>query len=327
MTSTDLFNALFNGLSNSSILILTALGLSITFGVMGVINMAHGDMLMLGAYTGFVLTDDEALPRLGRVLGGIIREDWDIPYGFTLNTYTALPLVFLIVAFFGYLLEVTLIRHLYGRPLDTLLATWGVGLILKKTVSFLFGPDLKPLELPPEMGEHLEVGDMAFPVYRVFILGLACLAILLVYVWFYQTRFGLRMRAVVQNRPMAAALGISTRRVDALTFAFGTGLAGVAGFIFGGMYNVKATMGNDYLIDAFIVVILGGMGSIVGTIVAGIIVGAGTSLIAKYLSTAGPEMLAQVDGPMARVAILLIISAFILAKPSGLFPTRERKYD
>jgi urea transport system permease protein len=327
MTPTDFINAFFNGLSNSSILILTALGLSITFGVMRVINMAHGDMLMLGAYTGFVLTDREALPILVNSLGQTLGQNWDIDSGLELGIYLALPLVFLIVGFIGYLLEVCLIRFLYGRPLDTLLATWGVGLILKRVVSLMFGPDLKPLELPEELLGNLAVEDMAFPYYRIFILGLTCLAILVVFFWYYRTSFGLQMRAVTQNRPMAASLGISTRRVDALTFAFGTGLAGVAGCIFGYLYNVKANMGNDYLIDAFMVVILGGMGSIVGSIVAGVIIGTGTSILAKYLSTSGPEMLRQVDGPMARVAILVLVVAFIMIKPSGLFPPKERKYD
>jgi urea transport system permease protein len=306
MTPTDLINALLNGLSNSSILILTGLGLSITFGVMRVINMAHGDMLMLGAYTSFVVTN----------------EDW-----LGLNIYWAIPITFLVLGAFGFLLETCLIRFLYGRPLDTLLATWGLGMVLQQMVSNILGPDMKPLGLPDEMRGSFQVGQIAFPYFRVFILGITALCIAAVYFWFYRTRFGLQMRAVTQNRPMAAALGISTRKVDALTFAFGTGLAGVAGCIFGHLYVVSSDMGNSYIVDAFMVVILGGMGSFTGTIVGGIIIGTGTSIMAKYLSTSGPLLFREVDGPMSRVAILVVVIAFILVKPSGLFPTKERKYD
>src|SRR5581483_10535284 len=237
MSSTDLSAALSNSLSLSSILILTALGLAITFGVMRVINMAHGDLLMLGAYTAFVVTDP-------RYLG--------------LNLFVAIPASFGVVALVGYVLEVGLIRFLYGRPLDTLLATWGVGMILQQLVNLQFGSNLQPMRLPEALQGGWTIGGLTIPIYRVFIVGITLVCLLVVYLWFYRTTFGLKIRAVVQNRPMAAALGISTRRVDSISFAFASGLAGVAGCVLGHLYTVKYDMGASYVVEAFMVVILGG---------------------------------------------------------------------
>jgi urea transport system permease protein len=296
MTATDFSAALSNSLSLSSILILTALGLAITFGVMRVINMAHGEMVMLGAYTAFVVTDP-------RYLG--------------LNVYWAIPASFIVIGFFGYLLEVCLIRFLYGRPLDTLLATWGVGMILQQSVQILFGSNVKEPPLVAELSGGWTVGGLTIPKYRIFIVGvtLACLAA--VYLWFYKTSFGLKIRAVVQNRAMASALGISTRRVDSLTFAFATGLAGVAGCIMAFLYGVSFNMGEEYVVNAFMVVILGGLGQVFGSVASGVIMGSGSSFLAKYLG----------DEITAKVYILLVIIGFIMIRPSGLFRTKERTYD
>src|SRR5438132_7852344 len=288
-----LIDALFNGLSNSSILILVALGLSITFGVMGVINMAHGEMLMLGAYTAYVCTAPTALPtmlqNLGINLDNLIGKFADDPKyhffrdhlhaktGYGLNLYWAIPISFVAVGLVGYLLEVCLIRFLYGRPLDTLLATWGVGLVFQQSTRLLFGADLKPLDLPEAMRQSWKVPwhgqELTFPYYRWFILGITALCLLIVYVWFFKTSSGLKIGAVTQNRPMAGAIGISTRRVDSLTFAFASGLAGVAGCILAHLYNVKYTMGNDYVVDAFMVVILGGMGQLAGSVGGAAVIG------------------------------------------------------
>lgn len=294
MTASDFGAALSNSLSLGSILILTALGLTITFGVMRVINMAHGDMLMLGAYTGFVVSSYK--------------------YG---NLFWAIPAAFLVVGFVGYLLEVCLIRFLYGRPLDTLLATWGVGMILQESVKLRFGANLQETHLPDMLQGGWIVGDLTIPVYRVFIVGVTGLCLLAVYLWFYHTRFGLQIRAVVQNRAMASAMGISTRRVDSLTFAFATGLAGVAGCILAHLYNIKYDMGGNYIVEAFMVVILGGMGQISGTIAAGGVIGTGNSFVEKAIG----------DAPMAKVYVLLGVIAFIMVRPSGLFKTKERTYD
>src|SRR5438132_10811733 len=283
-----LIDALFNGLSNSSILILVALGLSITFGVMGVINMAHGEMLMLGAYTAYVCTAPTALPtmlqNLGINLDNLIGKFADDPKyhffrdhlhaktGYGLNLYWAIPISFVAVGLVGYLLEVCLIRFLYGRPLDTLLATWGVGLVIQQIVNLTFGPQLPPMHMPEALQSNWQAGGVAVPIFRVFTVGIACLSLLAVYLWFFRTSFGLKIRAVVQNRPMASALGISTRRVDSLTFAFASGLAGVAGCIMAHLYNVKYTMGTDYIVEAFMVVLLGGMGQLTASIAGGALV-------------------------------------------------------
>ena len=297
MDITDLSSGLSNSLSLGSILILTALGLAITFGVMRVINMAHGEMMMLGAYTAVAITDP--LYHIG------------------LNLYVAIPASFLVVALVGYLLEVSLIRFLYDRPLDTLLATWGVGMILQQVVLLRFGANLQPMHLPEELQGGWAVGGLTIPVYRVFIVGVTLLCLLAVYLWFFKTSFGLKIRAVVQNRPMAAALGINTRWVDSLTFAFASGLAGVAGCILAYLYTVKYNMGNDYIVEAFMVVILGGVGQLLGTVGGGALIGTADSLVEKVLGNAS----------LAKVVVLLAVIVFIQFRPSGLFATKERSYD
>jgi len=200
MNITAISEALSNSLSFSSILILSALGLAITFGVMRVINMAHGEMMMLGAYTTYLATSYVGL-----------------------SMYLALPISFLVVGFVGYLLEVCLIRFMYRRPLDTLLCTWGVGMITQHAIKLAFGADQQSQNLPTELTGGFDIGPIVIPRYRLFILGVTAVCLLLVYLWFYKTSFGLKIRAVVQNRSMASALGINTRTVDSLAFAFATG--------------------------------------------------------------------------------------------------------
>jgi urea transport system permease protein len=302
MDLTDLSSALSNSLSLGSILILTALGLSITFGVMGVINMAHGEMMMLGAYTALAIST-------------LLGAGSSANSGLTL--LLAIPASFLVVAFVGYLMEVSLIRFLYGRPLDTLLATWGVGMILQQVVLLRFGANLQPMHLPEALQGGWAVGGLTIPIYRVFIVGITLLCLLAVYLWFYKTSFGLKIRAVVQNRPMAAALGINTRWVDSLTFAFASGLAGVAGCILAHLYTVKYNMGADYIVEAFMVVILGGVGQLLGAVGAGAMIGAADSIVEKLLGNAS----------LAKVVVLLAVIAFIQFRPSGLFVTKERSYD
>jgi urea transport system permease protein len=313
MTTTALGEALSNSLSLSSILVLTAIGLAITFGVMRVINMAHGEMLMLGAYTAFVVTDPDYLPKW--VNGFLDYFGYETDFEF--NLFLAIPIAFLVVGFVGYLTEVFLIRYLYGRPLDTLLATWGLGLIFQQTVNLIFGANLKAVELPKVLVGNIQVGDLALPYYRIFIVGFTLFCLLLVYLWFYQTSSGLKIRAVVQNRAMASALGISTRRVDAVTFAIATGLAGVAGSILGPLYNVNYTMGNQYVVDAFMVVILGGMGQLLGSIAGAVVIGTGTGFVEKMVE----------QPPMAKVIVLVTVVVFLLIRPSGLFTTKERSYE
>jgi urea transport system permease protein len=332
MSITDFSDVLFNALSFSSILILTALGLAITFGVMRVINMAHGEMLMLGAYTAYVVTSPQAIPivyrNLGRLYNGFLATllsqpelarapDWHTDFGLELSFFWAIPLSFLVVGVVGYLLEVGMIRFLYGRPLDTLLATWGVSLVVQQVVLLLFEADLKPVNKPEIISGHWKFGDVAVPHYRLFVVAITILCLLAVYLLFYRTSFGLKVRAVTQNRPMASALGISTRWVDSLTFAFATGLAGVAGCIVSGLYTVKYNMGLDYVVEAFMVVIMGGVGQLPGTALGGALLGSGDSVVEKIL----------VNAPMAKVVVLLCVVVFILIRPAGILATRERSYD
>src|SRR5262245_34186889 len=321
MTTTDLSAAIANSLRLSSILILTALGLAITFGVLRVIHMAHGEMLMLGAYTAFVVTDP-------RYLG--------------LNLFVAIPASFLVVAAVGYLLEVGLIRFLYGRPLDTLLATWGVGMILQQAINLTFGANMQPMHMPEALQGGLSLGSLTIPYFRMFIVGVTLFCLLAVYLWFYRTSFGLKVRAVVQNRAMASAMGISTRRVDSVSFAFASGLAGVAGCILAHQYNVKYNMGADYIVDAFMVIILGGMGQLGGSVAGGATIGTSNSVLAKVLGSEGLTRVALALGvseddwsrivrtngeSLAKVLVLLIVITFIMIRPSGMFAAKERSYE
>jgi urea transport system permease protein len=275
-------------------------------------------MLMLGAYTTFVLTDPSGLPRLAHGIGDLVGVPLNIDFGFSLDLYKAIPIVFLVVGAFGYLMERCLIRFLYGRPLDTLLATWGVGLILQQVVRMVFGGGFEPLSKPTELNRAYEFEGASFPIFRLFVIGVTVVCLVAVYLWFYRTAFGLKIRAVIQNRPMASALGISTPRVDALTFAVGTGLAGVA---------------SDYIVAAFMVVILGGMGQLLlGTITGGLLIGICLSVIAKFFGNRlvpdlFPANVSEVNSQMADVAVLVMVICFILARPSGLFATKERVYD
>jgi urea transport system permease protein len=313
MTMTALGEAISNSLSLSSILVLSAIGLAITFGVMRVINMAHGEMLMLGAYTAFVVTNPGYLSTWVKDIGTEFGQDWDVQF----TLFHAIPIAFLVVAFVGYLTEVFLIRYLYGRPLDTLLATWGLGLVIQQIVNLIFGANLKDVPQPESLVDNVQIGGIAIPYYRIFVFGVALACILGVYIWFFRTPSGLKIRAVVQNRAMASALGISTRRVDSLTFAFATGLAGIAGSILGPMYNVNYLMGNQYVVDSFMVVILGGMGQLIGSIGGAVIIGTGTGFVEKLVE----------QPPMAKVIVLVIVISFMLIRPSGLFALKERSYE
>jgi urea transport system permease protein len=316
----EVTDTLFNCLSFSSILILAALGLAIVFGVMRIINMAHGEMLMLGAYVAYAVEDQNAIPILVRNLGKLVGQTWQTDFYIGWSLYAAIPLAFIVVALIGYVMEVVLIRHLYRRPLDTLLATWGVSLLLQQLVLLGFGADLKPMRVPDSVSGRLEVswlGGEAIPVYRLFIIGVTLLCLLAIYMLFYRTSFGLKVRAVTQNRPMASAMGISTRRIDSLTFAFASGLAGVAGCIFAHQYTAKYNMGPDYIVEAFMTVITGGMGQLFGSVAGGLLIGTGEGVIEKAL----------VNATMAKVLVLLAVIAFMMVRPSGIFAPKERSYE
>ncbi|WP_372421800.1 urea ABC transporter permease subunit UrtB [Salinarimonas chemoclinalis] len=288
----------FFGLSLGSVLLLAAIGLAITFGVMGVINMAHGEMVMIGAYATFVVQE------LMRAFA---------PGLLDLSLLVALPLAFLSAGLVGVVLERLVIRHLYGRPLETLLATWGVSLILQQAVRSLFGPTNREVTNPSWMSGSLELFGIALTWSRVWIVVFALAVFFTLLVAMKATSFGLRMRAVVQNRRMAASMGIRTPWIDAMTFGLGSGIAGVAGVALSQIDNVSPNLGQSYIIDSFLVVVFGGVGSLWGAFVAALSLGVANKLV---------EPLA--GAVLAKIVILVAVILFIQKRPRGLFALKGR---
>lgn len=286
------------GLSLGSVLLLAAVGLAITFGVMGVINMAHGELVMLGAYTTFVVQD-------------LIRAN--APWLFDWSLLIALPLAFAVAGGVGVLIERGIVRHLYGRPLETLLATWGVSLILQQAVRSFFGPNNREVGNPSWMSGAFQLGQMTVTWNRLWIIlfALAVFAALLFVL--KRTAIGLQMRAVTQNRPMAANMGIRTGRVDALTFGLGAGIAGLAGVALSQIDNVSPNLGQGYIVDSFMVVVFGGAGNIWGTFAAAFSLG----VINKFIEPFAGAVL-------AKILILVFIILFIQKRPRGLFAVKGR---
>ena len=286
------------GLSLGSVLLLAAIGLAITFGVMGVINMAHGEMVMLGAYTTFVVQE-------------LIRAN--NPELFDYSLLIAVPLAFVVAGFIGILIEQGIIRFLYGRPLETLLATWGLSLILQQAVRTAFGPTNREVGAPSWMSGAFEVGQINITYGRLWIIcfTLAVFVALLALLRF--TRLGLEMRAVTQNRAMAASMGIRTARVDALTFGLGSGIAGIAGVALSQIDNVSPNLGQGYIIDSFMVVVFGGVGNLWGTLVGAFSLGIANKFLEPYAGAV-----------LAKIAILVIIILFIQKRPRGLFALKGR---
>lgn len=383
---TLLFDSLFNGISIGTVLLIAALGLAIVFGLMGVINMAHGELMMLGAYTTFVVQNGF------RQLGDPWRDFYIFP---------ALIAAFLVTALVGWVLERGVIRFLYGRPLETLLATWGVSLILQQFVRSVnwvlalrlgvfgllffggwwllaqrldwprikgwvltvllvlstaiatvggrvlaqtyalavtqpwFGAQNKDVTAPRWLRGGIPVGNLFLPNTRLFIIGLTILCILGLYLFLQHTRWGLRIRAVTQNRAMSACVGIPTQTVDALTFAIGSGLAGVAGVAVSLLGSVGPNTGQNYIVDTFMVVVVGGVGKLLGSIVAALGIG-----IANFLIGSGTLALIFPGVPiltdtlnffattsMAKVMVFALIVAFLQVRPRGLFPEKGRTVD
>jgi urea transport system permease protein len=286
------------GLSLGSVLLLAAIGLAITFGVMGVINMAHGEMVMLGAYTTFVVQE-------------LIRTY--NPALFDYSLLIAVPLAFLFAGFVGVLIEQCIIRFLYGRPLETLLATWGLSLILQQAVRTAFGPTNREVGAPSWMSGAFDVGQINVTYGRLWIIcfTLAVFVALLGLLRF--TRLGLEMRAVTQNRAMAASMGIRTARVDALTFGLGSGIAGVAGVALSQIDNVSPNLGQGYIIDSFLVVVFGGVGNLWGTLVAAFSLGVANKFLEPFAGAV-----------LGKIAILVFIILFIQKRPRGLFALKGR---
>jgi len=286
------------GLSLGSVLLLAAIGLAITFGVMGVINMAHGEMVMLGAYTTFVVQE-------------VIRTRY--PGLFDYSLFIAVPLAFVVAGAVGVLIERSIIRFLYGRPLETLLATWGLSLVLQQAVRTAFGPTNREVGNPSWMSGAFDLGQITITYNRLWILcfTLAVFVILLAMLRF--TALGLQMRAVTQNRRMAASMGIATSRVDALTFGLGSGIAGIAGVALSQIDNVSPNLGQSYIIDSFMVVVFGGVGNLWGTLVGAFTLG----IANKFLEPVAGAVL-------GKIAILVLIILFIQKRPRGLFALKGR---
>ncbi|MEG4329040.1 ABC transporter permease subunit [Microcoleus sp. herbarium5] len=378
-----ILDGLFNGISIGAVLLIAALGLAIIFGLMGVINMAHGELMMLGAYTTFVVQN--VFKGMG---------------GFAFETYIlfAIPLAFLVAALVGLILERGVIRYLYGRPLETLLATWGVSLILQQFVRsvswvlvigiavfcLLFFGGLRVLKsrldfdrirnkiialiLPLSLGiswavsaflgqtyklavtqpwfgaQNVDVtapkwlrggiplGNFQLPYARIFIIVLTGICLAGIYLFLQKSVWGLRIRSVTQNRSMSACLGIPTEQVDALTFALGSGLAGVAGCAISLIGSVGSNTGQNYIVDTFMVVVVGGVGKIVGSVVAAIAIGTANYLIGSgtlALMFAPIKPLADfftffATTSMAKVMVFALIMAFLQVKPGGIFPQKGR---
>jgi urea transport system permease protein len=290
---------IFRGISLSSILLIMSLGLAIVFGLMGVINMAHGELMMVGAYATFVTQE--------------CFRGWFSADVFDYYFLTALPVSFLVAAVCGLLLEATVIRFLYGRPLETMLATWGVSLVLMQAARVYFG-DLTAVVAPAWLsgGAQVMVG-VYLPYNRMFIIALSIICVLGIYYALFRSNLGLRVRAVTQNRNMSACLGIPTRKVDAYTFAFGSGLAGIAGWALTLIGNVEPGLGQNYIVDSFMVVVTGGVGKLAGTIVASLGIGGLNKLLEPSFGAV-----------YGKVLILVLVILFLQWRPSGLFAVKGR---
>jgi urea transport system permease protein len=294
----SILQGVYYGLSLGSVLLLAATGLAITFGVMGVINMAHGEMVMLGAYTTFVVQE-------------IIRIH--APGLFGASVLIAIPLAFLVSGAVGVLIERTLIRFLYGRPLETLLATWGLSLVLQQAVRSLFGPSNREVGTPEWMSGSMQLGGLALTYNRLYIILFAIFVLAALMAVLRYTSLGLRMRAVTQNRRMAAAMGIRTPWIDALTFGLGSGVAGMAGVALSQIDNVSPNLGQGYIIDSFMVVVFGGVGNLWGTAISAMTLG----ILNKFLEPIAGAVL-------AKIVVLVLLILFVQRKPRGLFPLKGR---
>ncbi len=295
----DKLGAVFSGISLGSILLLVALGLAITYGLMGVINMAHGELMMIGAYATYVVQG-----LFQKYLPGVF--DWYL--------LAAVPVAFMASALMGALLERSVIRFLYGRPLETLLATWGISLMLQQAVRSIFGAQNVGVENPVWMSGGVQVlGNLSLPYNRLVIIGFA-IAVLLGMAWLIsKTRLGLFVRGVTQNRPIASAMGVNTARIDTYAFALGSGIAGLAGCALSQVGNVGPDLGQGYIVDAFMVVVLGGVGQLAGTVYAAM----GLGVLNKFLE-------GWTGAVLAKIAVLVLIIVFIQKRPQGIFAMKGR---
>jgi urea transport system permease protein len=278
------------GLSIASILLMVALGLAIIYGITGVINLAHGELVMLGAYSA-----------------------WALQTFLGLGLLESLPLIFLATAAFGWVIDRVVIRHLYNRPLDTILATWGIGVMAQQAVRLIAGGELRYVQMPESLSSALPLGGVDIPMMRLFILGLSIALFLVTGYLLFRTNLGLKLRAIAQNREVASCFGIDSDRIYGLTFAYGAGLAGLAGAVISPLKSVSPEMGTTYVVDAFMVVVLGGVESLIGTVISSGIIGGLSGSIAYYF-----------NDTIAKAVVLLAIVVLIRFLPQGLFAARVR---
>jgi urea transport system permease protein len=300
----NLFGTAFRGLSLSAVLLVAALGLAITFGLMGIINMAHGEIMMVGAYSAFVM-QNIFISRFGAS-----------GRGFDFYFVAALVFSFLTAALVGLLLERGIIRFLYKRPLESLLATWGVSLFLQQLFRHTFGAANVQVSSPSWLSGSFVVKDVLLAYNRIFVIGFALFVLLLTYWLLTRTSLGLQIRAVMQNRSMASALGVRTDRVNMMTFAFGSGLAGMAGACLSQIGNVGPSLGQNYIVDCFMVVVLGGVGNLVGTSSASLGIGVTDQILQPWLGAV-----------MGKITVLAAIILFLQWRPAGIFVTRSRSLE
>ena len=293
---------LFNGLSLSSIILLASLGLAITFGLMRVINMAHGEFMMIGAYTSYVVQN--------------LLQTWLGNSGADVGYFLSIIIAFAVTFLIGSLLETLVVSRLYGREIDSLLATWGISLILQQAARTIFGTQGVLVTTPKVLSGSIRIGKTSLSMTRLFIIALVACCLLLVWFLMYRTNFGRQMRAVMQNRSMAQCMGINSRKIDNLTFSIGSGLAGIAGCSIALLGSIDSTVGQNYIVNTFMAVVLGGVGKLLGTVLGSSIIG---------FSSIGFETMTS--SSIAKAIVLLIIIIFLQKKPQGLFTVRSRALD
>lgn len=286
----EFMSLVVTGLSIASILLLVALGLAIIYGVTGVINLAHGELVMIGAYCA-----------------------WALQTFFGIGLLASLPLIFLATAMLGWIIDRVVIRHLYSRPLDTILATWGIGVMAQQAIRLLAGGELRYVEMPESMNRAVSLLGVEVPLFRLFILGLA--VALFAFTWYliFRTTLGLKLRAITQSREIASCFGVNSNRIYGLTFAYGAGLAGLAGAVVSPLKSVAPEMGTTYVVDAFMVVVLGGVESLIGSVASAFIIGQSSSVVAFYA-----------NDTIAKALVLLFIVILIRFRPQGLFAAKVR---
>jgi urea transport system permease protein len=290
MEPTAIILQLITGLSIASILLLVALGLAIIYGATGVINLAHGEFVMLGAYSA-----------------------WALQTYFNLGLFKSLIFIFIIVACIGWVIERVVIRHLYSRPLDTILATWGIGIIAQQAIRLSVGGELRYVEMPQELASSILILGVEISAFRIFILVFAAALFGVTWYLMYRTTYGIKLRAITQNPEVASSFGINSNRIYGLTFAYGAGLAGLAGALISPLKSVSPEMGTTYVVDAFMIVVLGGVESLMGTVLSAIILGEMSSILSFYS-----------NDTIAKALVLFAIVILIRFRPHGLFSQKVR---